>query len=133
MSERRVFYRIIADDELRLCYSCDRLRRHDEFVVDRSRPQGRGSRCKECDRERVKEYYRENRERVLAKAAAKRGPAAPRHCSECGVELEGLQRVTCGERRCRDARFKRTNPEAYAAREAAKVVRRRERRREAAA
>jgi hypothetical protein len=70
---------------------------------------------------------------ILAKTAAKRGPQPVRYCSECGVELEGRQRVTCGTSFCREARFKRLHPESYAAREARKVERRRERRREAAA
>ena len=51
-------------------------------------------------------------------------------CAECGVELEGRQRVTCGTSKCREARFKRLHPESYARREAAKVERRRKRRRE---
>jgi hypothetical protein len=50
-----------------------------------------------------------------------------RECSECGAELEGRQRVVCG-RRCRDYRYKRLHPEGYAAREARKVERRREKR-----
>lgn len=53
-----------------------------------------------------------------------------RYCSECGSELVGRQRVVCSER-CREARFKRLHPESYARREAAKVERRRERRRAA--
>jgi hypothetical protein len=57
---------------------------------------------------------------------AKREPRAPAYCSECGKLLEGQQRLTCGSSRCRDARFKRLHPDSYAAREAAKVVRRRE-------
>jgi hypothetical protein len=76
-----------------------------------------------------REYYERNREAVLARAAAKRGPAPARFCSECGRELEGGQRVTCGKSKCREARFERLHPESYAKREAAKVERRRERRR----
>jgi hypothetical protein len=54
-----------------------------------------------------------------------------RHCSECGVELEGRLRVCCGSSSCREARLKRTNPEAHAKREARKVERRRQARRRA--
>lgn len=71
---------------------------------------------------------------MLEKAAAKRGrvrQSEPRSCSECGGPLEGRQRVVCGSARCRDATFRRLHPDAYAAREAAKVERRREKRREA--
>ena len=86
----------------------------------------------EVARARSRAYYWANRERVLERAAAKRGrlrPAVQLVCSECSNELEGQQRVICGRRRCRDARFKRLNPEGYAKREAGKVARRRERRR----
>lgn len=60
-------------------------------------------------------------------------PDTNRVCSECGAMLKDRQRVVCATNRCRDARRKRLNPEKYAAREAAKVARRRERRREMAA
>jgi hypothetical protein len=69
---------------------------------------------------------------ILTKAAARRGPPPVRFCSECGELVEGRARVSCGSSRYRDARLKHENPEAYAKREAAKVERRRERRREAA-
>lgn len=84
----------------------------------------------ELERERSRRYYVQNREAVLERAAAKRVPRAPSFCPECGEELTGQQRVNCGKSGCREARWKRTNPEAYAAREAKKVERRRERRRE---
>ena len=88
----------------------------------------------EAGRARARDYYHRNREKVLAAQAARRaageiGTMVPRHCSECGTELKGRHRVTCGSRRCRDARFKHTNPEAYAERERQKVERRREARR----
>ena len=51
--------------------------------------------------------------------------------SLCGVELQGRHRVTCGSSKCREARFRRLYPESYARREAAKVERRRARRRSA--
>jgi len=77
---------------------------------------------------RARDYYERNRERILAKAEAKRGPAAVQRCSECDVELEGGRRAVCSER-SRERRLKRLHREAYAEREAAKVVRRRELRR----
>jgi hypothetical protein len=89
---------------------------------------------REAQRERSRRYYQANRERILEKAAARRGATRPpkrTNCSECGAELQGQQRETCGKAACRDRRFKRTNPDAYAAREAAKVERRREARRRA--
>ena len=86
-------------------------------------------------RARARAYYWANRERVLEKAAARRGrerPPALRHCSECGAELTGQQRVTCGSSACKDKRFKKLRPESYAAREREKVERRREKRRASA-
>lgn len=85
-------------------------------------------------RARARAYYAANRERVLEKAAAKRGtvPASLAvNCSECGGQLEGRQRVVCSPR-CREARFRRLHPDAYAAKEARKVERRRLKRREGA-
>ena len=83
-------------------------------------------------RERSRNYYWANREKVLEKAAKRRGRVRPperTRCTECGTSLEGQQRVTCGKASCRERRFKRTNPEAYAERERQKVERRREARR----
>ena len=71
-----------------------------------------------------------NREKVLAKEAAKRrGPRTLVWCSECGGPLDGRQRVVCSAR-CRDARYCRLHPDPYAAKEARKVERRRAKRRE---
>jgi hypothetical protein len=88
------------------------------------------------ERARSRSYYWRNREAVLEKAAAKRGRRRPpehTHCTECGDELEGRKRIICGKASCRDRRFKRLHPEAYAERERQKVERRRERRRAAKA
>jgi hypothetical protein len=88
----------------------------------------------EKHRERSRHYYAANREKVLARMRAKREALeGPRNqtCSECGDLLEGRQRVICGTASCRDRRFRRLNPEAYAERERQKVERRRERRRAA--
>jgi hypothetical protein len=102
----------------------------EEFARDASRPAGRKSLCKACERDKSRRYYEEHREAILARAAAKRVAAnpEPRTCSECDRPLERRQRVTCGSSRCREARFRRLHPEAYARREAAKVERRREKR-----
>jgi hypothetical protein len=85
----------------------------------------------ETQRERARAYYWRNREKVLEKAAARRGSTrAPEQtaCSECGDPPEGRRRVICGTASCRDRRYARLHPEAYAAREARKVERRRKRR-----
>jgi hypothetical protein len=111
------------------CPVCGESKPAEEFALDASKPSGYGTYCLRCDRERSKRYYAANREKVLAKAAEKRGPQPERYCSEDGVPLEGRQRVVCSPR-CRDARFKRLHPEAYAAKEARKIERRRRRRSE---
>ena len=86
----------------------------------------------ERERAKARAYYEANREAVLDRAAERRGRSrvpALLSCSECGAPLEGKQRVICGQSRCRDGRFRRLHPDKYAAREAAKVERRRETRR----
>jgi hypothetical protein len=86
------------------------------------------------ERARARAYYFEHREEILDRAAAKRGGSrrpVETACSECGEPLLPGKFVVCGKSKCRDARFRRTNPEGYAAREAAKVVRRREARKKA--
>jgi hypothetical protein len=117
----------------RLCRKCGARRPLEEFARDRSKSSGVKSTCLACERAKSKAYYREHREEILEKAAAKRGrPRPPERttCEECGKNLHGRQQVSCGSATCRDRRFKRLQPEAYAAREAAKVERRRERRRQ---
>jgi hypothetical protein len=108
-----------SDPSIGFCARCGGWFKLELLAVDRKRPNGRKPRCKRCDSERAMERYRRTH------------PPVVRHCAECGAELEGRQRVTCGSAKCREARFKRLHPESYAKREAAKVDRRRERRRSA--
>jgi endogenous inhibitor of DNA gyrase (YacG/DUF329 family) len=86
----------------------------------------------EREGERSRRYFAENREAVLARAAAKRnalrGERPELRCSECESPLVGRQRVVCS-RRCKDARYRRLHPEAYAAKQRRKVERRRASRR----
>jgi hypothetical protein len=103
-----------------VCIQCRRELPLEQMAVDRHRASGRKPYCKRCDSARS-----------LARYYARRGEVPTRHCSECGVELAGRQRVVCSSR-CSERRRKRTDPEAYAKREAAKVERRREARRRSA-
>jgi len=130
VSERRRFFQPFDDSTEKVCARCGESRPLGEFISDASKRVGRGSICKCCDREKSRAYYVAHRETVLAKAAARRPPAPARTCSECGEPLEGRQRVVCSPR-CTERRLRRLHPEAYAAREARKVVRRREARRKA--
>jgi hypothetical protein len=93
----------------------------------------------EGQRERSRNYYARNRENVLAKAKARaeakrleRGEPVPSHCSECGEESPGRQRIVCSDR-CGRARYRRLNPERYAEEERRKVERRTAKRRAARA
>lgn len=61
-----------AVPEVGRCYSCREVLPAASFAVDRSKPQGRKSICKACDRKKSKAYYRDNREQRLAKAEARR-------------------------------------------------------------
>ena len=121
MSEAAVFLRNESDPSIGFCARCGGWFPLAELAVDRKRPNGHKAMCRRCDSARSLERYR------------KRHPRVERHCSECGVELVGQQRLTCGSNQCREARLRRTNPAAYAKREAAKVERRREARRRARA
>jgi hypothetical protein len=114
------------------CPGCGETKPLEDFVRNTRARLNHGKICRECDRERSRRYYRLHRDKVLAKAAVRRGPRPTRYCSECGVELEPPKRVVCGQT-CRERRFKRLHPESYERREKAKVVRRREARRRAKA
>ncbi len=39
------------------CYRCERVRPLEEFPVDRSKPSGHKSICRECDRAKARRYY----------------------------------------------------------------------------
>jgi uncharacterized C2H2 Zn-finger protein len=53
------------------CPRCERVLPVSDFARDRSKASGHKSRCKACDREKARRYYAANRERVLAKRAAR--------------------------------------------------------------
>jgi hypothetical protein len=128
VSDRRRFFQPFDDSTEKTCARCGLLRPLGEFVRDASKRVGRGSICRDCDREKSRAYYLEHREQVLERAAARRPPAPARSCEECGEPLPDGRRVVCS-RRCAEARYRRLHPEAWAAREQRKVVRRREARR----
>jgi hypothetical protein len=128
VSERRRFFPSVSDADLLVCGHCGGEFRRDQMAKDASTRTGRKGLCVPCDLAKSRRYYAENRERILARAAAKRPAPEPKFCSECGEKLEPPRRVVCSPR-CRERRFRRLHPEAYAAREARKVERRRAKRR----
>jgi hypothetical protein len=77
---------------------------------------------------RSRVYYWANREKVLEKAAARRGRTRPperSNCSECSARLRDA-RGSCARAAAGGARDRRLHPEAYAEKERRKVARRRE-------
>ena len=110
------------------CPRCGEAKPVSAFARDRSKASGRKSHCKACDAAKSRRWYAvpENRRKKLVAMAARRVPAPPRFCSECDAPLASGRRVVCS-RRCNDARYRRLHPEAYAAKQARKRVRRRER------
>jgi hypothetical protein len=68
---RGIGYWEFAENPTRWCATCERRLPVDDFAVDRSKPSGRKSRCKACDREKSRAYYeRVGRERYHARRQA---------------------------------------------------------------
>src|SRR5688572_4827183 len=123
MPDRRVFYRPLADSDRKRCGGCGEWRLVSEFGRDSSKLGRRASICRACGRAKSRRYYAEHRAAVLARIKARKARAKPAEaptCSECGGPLPGKARVVCSSR-CKDRRFKRLHPEAYAERERRKV------------
>jgi hypothetical protein len=53
------------------CPRCERFLPVSDFARDKSKASGHKSWCKACDRAKSKRYYAANRERMLAKRAAR--------------------------------------------------------------
>jgi hypothetical protein len=58
------------------CTCCGMRLPREQFARDRTKTFGRRSWCRSCETERVKRYYRENRERILDERAARRGASS---------------------------------------------------------
>lgn len=93
------------------CFGCDRDVPLEGFGLDRSKRLGRKSRCLECDAEKSRRYYGENRESVLGRQVGRVRvvlPGPPKMCRRCGlVELENRRLSYCLG--CRPARLKVRN------------------------
>jgi hypothetical protein len=110
---------VSAAVEVARCYACGEEKPLDEFYPDSSKASGRMSRCRACDLEKGRRYYRANRDRILARHER----AAPREavCPGCGepfVATNGRQ-VYCkpGCRPTGDRGAKVTVPCAWCGRE----------------
>jgi hypothetical protein len=85
--------------EIATCYACGESKPLDEFYPDASKAAGRMSRCRACDREKARRYYRQHREEVLAR----REPAPLREavCAGCGERFMAKGRQRYCEPSCR--------------------------------
>jgi hypothetical protein len=119
------------------CPRCDKYLPAAAFSPFPGSSTGLSSWCRECAVAATREWRAANPEKIAAYNEARRlayreaHPLLVRACSECGEEIVGRGRVTCGKRQCKDARWRRLNPEAYAAGERRKVERRRLKRQQA--
>jgi hypothetical protein len=72
-----------VNSSLRRCPQCGRFLFPGDFAMDNSKGSGFASRCRDCDRERCRQYYAEHREERLAAKARARAQAPPRICERC--------------------------------------------------
>ena len=75
--------------------------------------------------EYAREWRRRNPEAVARYNRARRTPPTELACVECGENFAGRKdRLLCGRRRCKDARYRRLHPDAYRAKQRRKAQRR---------
>lgn len=97
-----------------LCPLCGLIKPRAEFVPDKHKASGYASRCRQCDNERSKKRYWENRDEIRAKQNARRAALPPKMCLRCGVAPKVGTRfcaecssLAADERRKRDNKRKR--------------------------
>jgi hypothetical protein len=72
------------------CCRCGEERPLDKFARDASKASGRKSHCKPCDAARCRDYYARNRDEVIARVIARRGPPKLATCPTCGEQFAKL-------------------------------------------
>jgi hypothetical protein len=91
---------------VRHCYRCERDLPASAFYRDVSKGSRYRSICRECDLEKGRRYYEQNREavkeRIKARAKARRAARGPRKCERCGEPATSSRHHLCD--RCREAR-----------------------------
>jgi hypothetical protein len=89
------------------CSGCGDWMPLESFPLNRRMYLGRGSRCRECAREAVRDWRRRNRDEINAERRARyraEHPLREWHCVVCGEAFEGRpDRLVCSER-CRNRR-----------------------------
>ena len=84
--------------------------------------------CRECGATATREWRERNPEHVTAYNESRRVPPTSLVFSECGATFRGRKdRLICGKRRCKDARYRRLHPEEYRAKQQRQYVQRRAR------
>jgi D-Tyr-tRNAtyr deacylase len=83
-------------DYPRPCTKCGVTTDEDGFGIDRSKPSGRRSYCKACDRRRGNAYYAEHRDELQAQRDAVREAAWQAHLKE--LEKEHRKRVAAAKK-----------------------------------
>jgi hypothetical protein len=80
------------------CVTCRRELDPDDFNRKRASPDGRQNVCRDCNRERARRYYAENRDRHLRVIRARTIDARRRALAYVGLHLLSHPCVDCGER-----------------------------------
>jgi hypothetical protein len=75
---------VVSVAELATCYRCGEERPLEEFAKDASKASGRKGLCKPCDNAKSADYYARNRDKVIARVIARRGPPKQAICPTCG-------------------------------------------------
>ncbi len=118
----------------RKCARCQQTLPADAFRRNPRLKSGLHSHCRECAREVGRLWREENRDYIAAEKAKRKTPPTELVCSECGKTFYGRKdRLVCGQRKCKDTRYRRLHPEEYKARRKLKDARRRARARAARA
>ena len=112
-------------DGLKGCPRCKRALPFSEFGANRRLSSGLNSWCRECHRQACRAWREQNPSRVDAYNASRRVGARVLVCVECGQEFEArsAMALVCS-RKCKDRRYQRLHPEAYAAKQQRKHARR---------
>jgi len=61
---------------MKKCYTCQQLKDESDFNRNKSKKDGLGSICKECNRRKARQYYEKNREKHIRVCVAKRKKAS---------------------------------------------------------
>ena len=83
-------------DYPRPCPKCGVVTEEEGFAVDRSKPGGRKSSCKACDRRRRKIYYQAHKDELYAQRAA--APEARRQAELAELAVEQRKRVAAAKK-----------------------------------